>query len=163
MCKAVLAGDYPRAAIECWVNGWDGQKNKAHQVLLLNASALVHQGQDLTKLPPVAGPFKPPPSELDGTSAQSDVQTQLPGRWNVTIGSWSGMFFFDANGGVSWAETAYGQRHAGRWTADDSTIEWRFREPDDIRTFKVSLPLDTTSVAGTILPAGQGWFTMSKP
>ena len=41
-------------------------------------------------------------------------------------------------------------------------LEWKFNDPGDIRTFTVPLPLIASKVSGTILPAGQGWFTMAK-
>jgi len=97
-----------------------------------------------------------------GTTTLNNIHRQLAGKWAVTIGDWRGFFFFDANGGVSWAESDYSQKHAGRWSVNGSRLEWKFRDPGDFRVFTISLPLNTAKASGTILPAGQGWFTMSK-
>ena len=118
---------------------------------------------NLNTLPPMTGPFKPPPSVSGGTTTLNTIHRQLAGRWAIGIGDWHGFFFFDANGGVSWAESDYSRKHAGRWSVSGSRLEWKFRDPGDFRTFTISLPLNTTEASGTILPAGQGWFTMRKP
>jgi hypothetical protein len=162
MCNAVRAGDYVRAAEESLVPGWDGQKNAGHKRLLMNAATIVRGGLDLGTLPPKLGPFKPPPLVSGGTTTPGADVSQLAGSWSVTIGGWSGFFFFDAIGGVSWAEDESSPGHAGRWSVNGSSLEWKFRDPGDFRTFTLPLPLITTNAAGTILPAGQGWFTMSK-
>jgi hypothetical protein len=162
MCNAVRAGDFMGAALESKVPLWDQRKNEAHERLLMNAATIVREGMDLDTLPPIIGPFKPPPSISGGTIAPSANIAQLAGSWSVTIGGWSGSFFFDANGGVSWAENDFSQKHAGWWYVNGSRLEWKFRDPGDFRTFTLPLPLITTNAAGTILPAGQGWFTMSK-
>jgi hypothetical protein len=62
MCAAVRAGDYTTAANETLVPTWDGQKNDAHKQLMLNAATIVAKGMSLNTLPPMTGPFKPPPS-----------------------------------------------------------------------------------------------------
>jgi hypothetical protein len=62
MCKAVRDGDYLTAAAESNVPGWDAKKNEAHKVLFTNAATIVNEELDLSMLPPVEGPFKPPPS-----------------------------------------------------------------------------------------------------
>jgi hypothetical protein len=161
MCNAVRAGDFETAAAESKVPGWDGQKNNGHRVLLLNAAAIMKTGADPNKLPPVGGPFKPPPSEPGAAVPSPPVPAQLAGRWAVAIGGWKGLFFFDAKGGVSWAASDTSPRHAGRWAVKGNRLEWKFNQPGDIRTFTVPLPLSSKS-SGTILPAGQGWFTMSR-
>jgi hypothetical protein len=97
-----------------------------------------------------------------GPTSLNTIYLQLPGRWTVAIGNWTGLFFFDGKGGVSWAESDYSTKHAGRWSVNGRQLEWKFRDPGDFRTFTVPLPLNTGRVSGTILPSGQGWFTMSK-
>jgi hypothetical protein len=158
MCNAVRASDYAEAAAQSFISTWDQQKNEAHKKLFMNAATIVHDGIDLKTLPPMAGPFKPPPTVSGGTSALG----QLAGKWSVAIGDWKGLFFFDANGGVSWAESDYSQKHSGRWSVNGNNLEWKFQDPGDFRTFTLPLPLNATNASGTILPAGQGWFTMSK-
>ena len=62
MCDAVRAGDYVEAAKKSNVSGWDPKKNEAHERLLMNAATIVRDGLGLNTLPPITGPFKPPPS-----------------------------------------------------------------------------------------------------
>jgi hypothetical protein len=62
MCNAVRENRYVDAATESKINGWDGQKNEGHRVLLLNAQKILAEELDLSLLPPIDGPFKPPPS-----------------------------------------------------------------------------------------------------
>jgi len=62
MCNAVRSSDFDTAATECVISGWDQRKNQAHQVLFQNAGAIIAKGLDLNTLPPIDGPFKPPPS-----------------------------------------------------------------------------------------------------
>lgn len=162
MCGAVLAGDYVTAANETLVPGWDGKKNEAHRILMLNAGAIVKSGGDLNKLPPINGPFKPPPAEPGAQTTINTVPMSLPGRWMVTIGNWQGIFVFDKSGGVFWANNDHAPKHVGRWSVNGTRLEWNFKDPGDFRTFTVQLPLNPTAVSGTILPSGQGWFTMSK-
>ena len=162
MCNAIRAGDFVTAAAECKVPGWDGQKNEGHRVLLLNAAAIVASGAAPNKLPPLNGPFKPPPREPGAALPPTSILGQLAGRWSVVIGQWKGLFIFDAKGGVSWAESDLSPRHGGQWAVKGGRLEWKFNDPGDIRTFTVPLPLIASKVSGTILPAGQGWFTMAK-
>lgn len=115
-----------------------------------------HGRGELSKIPFSAA------SLSGGTTTLNTIHRQLPGRWAVAIGDWSGIFIFDANGGVSWAENDYSQKHSGRWAVNGNRLEWKFRDPGDFRTFTMPLPLNTPKASGTILPAGQGWFTMSK-
>ena len=151
-----------RAAAQSRINGWDEQKNAAHKRLFENAAAIVSGGLDPKTLPPVSGPFKPPPAIGGGkTTFNTPVSQQLAGKWAVTIGGWKGFFLFDAQGGVSWTESGTAQKHPGRWSVTASRIEWKFRDPGDFRTFVVQ-QLNTAKSDGTILPAGQGWFSMSK-
>ncbi|MGA2779683.1 MAG: hypothetical protein ABSF94_19180 [Steroidobacteraceae bacterium] len=64
MCAAVNSKDFTAAAKESLVPGWDPQKNAAHNKLFMNAAMIVAFGRDVATLPPVIGPFKPPP-DLD--------------------------------------------------------------------------------------------------
>ena len=155
MCRAVQAGDYETAAKETMVPGWDGQKNEAHYRLMMNAAAILRTGANLNKLPPINGPFKPPPQEPGAT-------IDFLGKWAVTIGDWSGIFVFHLNGSVYWAESVKGPKHLGRWSTNGTRLEWKFNDAGDFRTFTVQLPLNPANVSGTILPAGQGWFTMQR-
>jgi hypothetical protein len=41
-------------------------------------------------------------------------------------------------------------------------LSWKFKAAGDFRTFVVKLPLKRHDAKGTILPEGQGWFSMSK-
>jgi hypothetical protein len=63
MCNAVRADppDYDRARKETNVPDWDGQKNEAHARLFENVRILVDNRMDTSILPPIDGPFKPPP------------------------------------------------------------------------------------------------------
>ena len=95
--------------------------------------------------------------------ATAAVAALLDGSWNVTIGSWSGIFVFDALGGVYWANDSSSARHRGQWKTTGSSVEWKFSsDPGDFRKFSVSLPLNSKGTSGDILPAGQGSFRMSK-
>jgi len=100
-------------------------------------------------------------ASLSGKTALLNVG-QLSGKWQVSIGDWNGLFYFDERGGVSWANSEASRKHPGRWSVNGSRLEWKFLDPGDFRVFTVNLPLDTKKMSGTILPAGQGWFTMSK-
>lgn len=58
---AVKAGDYFTAAKVCVVGRWESRKNAAHQRLFGNAGVIMMGKKDLNLLPPISGPFKPPP------------------------------------------------------------------------------------------------------
>jgi hypothetical protein len=109
---------------------------------------------ELSKIPWTAAAFT-------GKTAMNAVQN-LKGKWLVSIGDWNGAFYFDANGGVSWADDDWSPKHRGGWSVNGNRLEWKFRDAGDFRTFTVELPLRTYGANGTIFPAGQGWFTMSK-
>ena len=97
---------------------------------------------------------------------------EVVGTWNVTIGKWSGVFVFDAGGGVWWAHFGgFGrpqeqvhrqQRHQGYWRVIQSRIQWGFFDPGDVRTFEKGLPLGLQRNQGLIFPLGQGVFQMEK-
>ena len=86
----------------------------------------------------------------------------LKGNWLVSIGDWKGVFYFDANGGVSWADDDCSPQHRGVWSINGNRLEWKFHDAGDFRTFTVQLPLSPHGANGWIFPAGQGSFTMSK-
>jgi hypothetical protein len=65
MCDAVRGRDYTRAAAESRINGWDANKNEAHNVLFTNAQRIVDNELDLNTIPPAGSSFKPPPSVID--------------------------------------------------------------------------------------------------
>lgn len=96
------------------------------------------------------------------STAPPAAPSGLAGTWNVTIGTWSGVFIFDANRGVAWANDASSRRTFGSWSVDGGTLYFQFHDAGDFRIFSAPLPLNTTSTSGTIAPAGQGYFEMKK-
>lgn len=86
----------------------------------------------------------------------------LPGRWLVTIGSWTGYFVFEAMGTVYWTERNGTGRHNGVWKATAADVQWKFAGPGDIRTFVIPVPITSNTINGKILPVGQGFFTMQR-
>jgi hypothetical protein len=167
MCDAVRDGNYQTAAKESYIKDWAGHKNAAHRRLILNAGAIIRTGADPAKLPPLGGVntpvlLEPGVVDLGAEATLNKVPTGLTGRWMVTIGDWRGVFFFDAGHGVTWANSDYAPKHTGRWSVNGGRLEWRFKDPGDFRVFTAQLPLNPGQVSGTILPAGQGWFSMSK-
>jgi hypothetical protein len=96
-------------------------------------------------------------------TALEDLSDQVVGTWKARIGAWTGLFIFAVNGSVSWANNATSLKHTGRWWFTNNELLWKFSDPNDARTFAVSLPMDDLgAVSGTIRPDGQGWFSMSK-
>jgi len=89
-------------------------------------------------------------------------QGALPGRWLVTIGSWTGYFVFEAMGTVYWTESNGTGRHNGVWKATAADVQWKFAGAGDIRTFVIPVPITSDTIGGRILPAGQGFFTMKR-
>lgn len=61
MCDAVRANSYTEAAKQSSVPGWYPKKVEAHKRLFLNAAVLI-LGKDVNMLPPIFGPFQPPPA-----------------------------------------------------------------------------------------------------
>jgi hypothetical protein len=61
MCAAVRHLDFDTAAVESFVPLVDGQKNQAHDRLFRNAATIIKDNLDFSTLPPIKGPFKPPP------------------------------------------------------------------------------------------------------
>jgi hypothetical protein len=101
-------------------------------------------------------------SKSGATAAAGAVAGDLSGTWNVTIGTWKGLFVFDAFGGAYWAENERSARHNGKWTATGTGVQWKFEDAGDFRTFTVQTPLNKAATQGQILPAGQGFFEMKK-
>lgn len=89
-------------------------------------------------------------------------QAALPGRWLVTVGSWTGYFVFEGMGTVYWTERNGTARHNGVWKITATDVQWRFAGAGDIRTFVIPVPITSDSIGGKILPAGQGFFTMKR-
>lgn len=108
------------------------------------------------------------PMDLDRSLAvqnspyAQNVASQLAGRWSASVGGWQGLFVFNGDHTLYWADNASATRHTGRWvlTADD--IHWRFDDQGDFRTFVLPLSEVGQTRSGTVLPAGQGTFRMSK-
>jgi hypothetical protein len=99
-----------------------------------------------------------------GATTDANVTNQFVGKWNVTIGSWRGIFVFDAAGGVFWADNENSTQHAGGWAVSGTNLDWKFAAEggSDFRAFTVGLPLRPGTVRASILPQGQGWCDMSK-
>jgi hypothetical protein len=100
-------------------------------------------------------------------SAIDALNTLLPGRWNVWIGDkgsgWNGIFRFTAGGGATWASLDTPNAETpGSWSVVGNELRWRYRADGDFRTFVAPLPLKSEDTPGHVLPAGQGWFSMSK-
>jgi hypothetical protein len=110
----------------------------------------------LPALPPL-----PRVAAAPGGLPQGDVD--LAGDWQVTIGSWSGVFEFDGQGNVSWMNNLASVPHPGRWSYDGTYLGWTFLDdqPTFSRFFVVRAPL-TRTMQGAILPQGRGVFEMTK-
>lgn len=93
--------------------------------------------------------------------ATSYIANDLNGKWNATIGPWTGIFVFNPAGGVYWADDDGSPKHNGRWSATTSQVQWRFNDQGDFRLFTLPLPVNRKSSQVTVQPAGQGSFTMS--
>ena len=94
--------------------------------------------------------------------AAHSVKSEFSGRWQVTIGSWTGVFNFDTRGIAYWADQNGGHHHNGSWWQTASLVQWRFHDSGDFRTFSIQLPVNKVLTKGSILPAGQGYFEMKK-
>jgi hypothetical protein len=86
----------------------------------------------------------------------------LVGTWDVTIGTWSGIFVFAADRSVSWANDARSRHTPGSWADDGGNLFFQFHDPGDYRVFRAPLPVLGAGTRGTIIPEGQGWFDMTK-
>lgn len=86
----------------------------------------------------------------------------LVGTWNVTIGTWSGIFVFGSDRSAAWANDEKSRKTWGSWMSDGGNLYFQFQDQGDYRVFEVTLPVNPGSTSGKILPAGQGWFEMKK-
>lgn len=105
--------------------------------------------------------------DAETLSGIESLNSVLPGRWELWIGDpgagWHGLLKFNAGGGVTWAPfDKPAEEHPGDWLVKDKQLQFKFRTPGDIRTFVCNLPLTGADAPGTILPAGQGWFSMTR-
>ncbi|MFZ3343300.1 MAG: hypothetical protein WA213_20655 [Terriglobales bacterium] len=97
-------------------------------------------------------------------SASQLNPNDVNGTWDVTIGPWSGIFVFSAPASVYWEDPkAKKIHHRGYWWGNSQSVQWQFDDdPKNARrTFKIDLPFQTP-MNGLILPAGMGFFQMSK-
>jgi hypothetical protein len=115
--------------------------------------------------------YEPLVKRLRGAAADFEgvgsLDSVLPGRWDFWIGDpgsgWHGWLEFTATGAVSWAPfDKPAQKHPGTWRVEDSKLKFSFSTPGDMRTFVCDLPLTGVDAPGTILPPGQGWFSMTR-
>ena len=97
-----------------------------------------------------------------GSSTASGISALLTGTWDVTIGQWQGLFAFSADGSMYWASSVGGARTSGHWMITTRDVRWTFYDPGDFRVFTVPLQMQGRTVQGTVLPAGQGAFKMTK-
>jgi hypothetical protein len=98
------------------------------------------------------------------SSSTKTALGDLLGTWDVKIGPWSGIFVFSAPASVYWADPkAAAARHSGYWWGNEESVQWQFSDdPKNFRrTFKIELPFQSP-MNGVILPAGQGFFEMSR-
>jgi hypothetical protein len=127
MCNAVRSGDFVEAAKQSFVPGWDGQKNEGHRRLLMNAATIAREGLDNTLLPPMGGPFKPPPM----ISASGSALLESPvGEWNVRVEAWLWVYSFESKSGtrtVRWTDPYNNMTGTGSWNVagDKLHIAWQ--------------------------------------
>ena len=99
-------------------------------------------------------------ASLSETGAEAPT---IAGKWDATIGPWRGVFSFQTDGGCWWADSAFAAQHRGKWTNVASEIQWKFDDAGDNRTFSVRAGQGfVSSYSGTIMPAGQGVFQMTR-
>ena len=96
------------------------------------------------------------------SSAGGSPPAGLVGTWDVTIGTWSGIFVFGADRTVSWANDPTSRRTPGSWSSDAGRLYFQFHDAGDFRIFSASLPVDASGMSGQIMPTGQGFFKMTK-
>ncbi len=90
---------------------------------------------------------------------QSFGPEYIVGKWDVEIGSWSGLFAFESTGGLAgrvyWMDNTSMQKHEGFWSVSAGAVSWQFTDdpPSFKRTFMALIPLMPT-VNGSILPSG---------
>jgi CheY-specific phosphatase CheX len=94
----------------------------------------------------------------------SQEVTTLPGRWNVTIGNWKGVFGFSPNGDCYWKQGAEAA-HTGTWKVVGAEFQWTFSDdpPGWERVFHAAIPLKkSTSGTATIKGVNHGFYNMVK-
>jgi len=102
-------------------------------------------------------------TKLSVSAPPPAATANIAGQWDVTIGSWSGVFMFHNGGTCWWANSQTATRHEGRWWTSGNEVQWKFQDPGDIRTFSVTPGSGYgNSLNGRILPAGQGYFSMTR-
>jgi hypothetical protein len=108
------------------------------------------------------------PWPWSSAAPDEDSAGLLIGKWNVTIGDWRGVFVFDRNRSLYWANQAFDadqKHHAGSWWFPLSGgITWRFSDDPKgyQRTFFVNGGALQPSTQGQVLPEGMGFFSMVK-
>jgi hypothetical protein len=156
MCNAVIAGDFVEAEKQCVISGWDGQKNQAHKRLLANAATITSKGLDVNSLPPMNGPFKPPPL-VAGATVQQPLSTPV-GKWRVEVNRWTWTYEFDGQGGVRWTDPSNGRRGTGKWKLANGRLSTSWLP--SLTTEQWDLPLNAMNQTGTCVMAGQGTFKL---
>ncbi len=104
---------------------------------------------------------RPPQKEITADSVKSD----LARLWNVTIGTWKGIFEFKSDGTMYWAEKPNTQHHPGRWWVTAEKIEFKFNDdpPGNVRHWRITSGLYLKEVKGCVLPEGvNGFFQMTR-
>jgi hypothetical protein len=96
------------------------------------------------------------------TTTPPELPGGLVGTWDVTIGDWSGIFVFGSDHSASWADNPRSRQTPGSWVSDGDNVYFQFHAPGDYRFFQVTLPVNSEKTTGTIFPAGQGRFEMTK-
>jgi hypothetical protein len=167
MCDAVEAGDYVTARKEAYVPDWDRLKNEAHERLFENAYLRARALRSPSYLPPINGPFKPPPREPFGADSPLALVPETPaGKWQVKIGDWDGWFVFgDPPKTCFWMNLAGGPKHQGKWWFGDDELQWTYNDEEKgwERIFHAKRPL-TEKMSGyaTINGVVHGYYTMTK-
>jgi hypothetical protein len=105
------------------------------------------------------GKIKDDPDDL----SQLNAATRIIAKWDVEVGSWTGVFNFTSNNEASWKDGTSPSWHKGKWWEDDRTVQFKFF--DDVktigyqRTWVIDKPVQFVN-NGRILPAGRGFFKM---
>jgi len=105
---------------------------------------------------------KAPDLELD--VLDRSVALYLPGSWSVTIGSWTGWFYFSANKKCAWSEET-GPKHTGTWKVVGNEVQWSYNDDPNgwVRVFHAKTPLaPVVSGEATINGINHGYYQMTK-
>jgi hypothetical protein len=92
------------------------------------------------------------------------VALYLPGIWSVTIGSWTGSFFFSANKKCAWSEEN-GPKHPGTWKVVGGEVQWTYSDDPKgwERVFHARTPLGSVvNGEATINGINHGYYRMTK-